>query len=276
MASTLPTTRERESGWSREFRGAITDTEPVMGDSSLITFEAPPNLVTTARAGHFVEILCRSEWSTDPLLRRPLSIYAADPDRSEFTVLVRPYGRGSAWLIQQPVGTVLDVLGPLGNTFTINPKSRNLLMVAGGVGAAPLRMLAAEAVTADLNVTWLLGAMHAGGLLTPHHLPGEVEYVVATDDGSAGHHGFVTDLIPNYIPWADQVFTCGPEPMFHSLRREVLRHRIGTSLSVQVSVERTMACGVGACLGCMVETKHGMKTSCVEGPVFDMDELVWS
>ena len=77
-----------------------------------------------ARAGHFVEILCRSEWSTDPLLRRPLSIYAADPDRSEVTVLVRPYGRGSAWLVQQPVGTVVDVLGPLGNTFAINPKSR--------------------------------------------------------------------------------------------------------------------------------------------------------
>jgi dihydroorotate dehydrogenase electron transfer subunit len=203
-------------------------------------------------------------------------VYAADPDRSELTVLVRPYGRGSAWLVQQPVGTVLDVLGPLGNTFTINPKSQNLLMVAGGVGAAPLRMLAAEAVRADRNVTWLLGAMHNEGLLTPQHLPGEVEYVVATDDGSAGHHGFVTDLIPNYIPWADQVFTCGPEPMFRSLRREVLRNRTGNSPSVQVSVERTMACGVGACLGCVVETRHGMKTSCVEGPVFDMDELVWS
>jgi dihydroorotate dehydrogenase electron transfer subunit len=192
------------------------------------------------------------------------------------TVLVRPYGRGSSWLVQQPIGTELDVLGPLGNTFTVSPKSRHLLMVAGGVGAAPLLMLATESVKQGMNVTWLLGAMSANGLLSPHHLPGEVEYVIATNDGSAGHHGFVTDLVPQYLQWADQVFACGPEPMFQSLRREVLAHRLGRKPSVQMSVERTMACGVGACLGCVVETRGGMKTSCVDGPVFDMEVLVWS
>ncbi len=267
---------ERRDGWSREFIGAITSVEAVMGDSVLISFSAPANLVSTVRAGEFVEILCRSAWSTDPLLRRPFSVYHADPARSEMTILVRPYGRGSAWLTAQPVSTELDVLGPLGNTFTVSPKSKNLLMVAGGVGAAPLRILAAEAVRSGRNVTWLLGAMNADGLLAASHLPGEVEYIVATDDGSAGHHGFVTDLVPQYLRWADQVFACGPEPMFRSLHREVLAHRFGDSPPVQLSVERTMACGVGACLGCVVETRHGMRASCVDGPVFDMDELVWS
>jgi dihydroorotate dehydrogenase electron transfer subunit len=264
-----------ETGWSREFRGSITTTLPVMGDSMLVTFAAPAQLAANARAGQFVEILCRSPWSSDPLLRRPYSVYSADAQRGEMTVLVRPYGRGSSWVVDQPAGTELDVLGPLGNTFDVSPKSKNLLMVAGGVGAAPLLMLANEAVAAGLSVTYLLGAMSASGLLASEHLPSEVEYVVATNDGTAGHQGFVTDLIPQYLQWADQVFSCGPEPMFRSLRREVLANRFASKPTVQLSVERTMACGVGACLGCVVETKRGMKTSCVEGPVFEMEELVW-
>jgi len=276
MTALMAPSHERERGWSREFRGTITSVEPVMGDSVLIAFEAPPHLVSSVRAGQFVEILCRSPWSSDPLLRRPYSVYSADPARGEMTVLARPFGRGSSWLVQQPEGTVLDVLGPLGNTFDVSPRSQNLLMVAGGVGAAPVLMLAAEAVRAGLNVTYLLGAASADGLLTPQHLPDEVEYVVATDDGSAGYQGFVTDLVPGYLQWADQIFSCGPEPMFRSLRREVLAHRFGATPTVQLAVERTMACGVGACLGCVVETRHGMRTSCVEGPVFDMEELVWS
>jgi dihydroorotate dehydrogenase electron transfer subunit len=273
----LPITSEpTEKGWIREFTGAITAIEPVMGDSMLISFSAPANLVTSSRAGQFVEILCRSQWSSDPLLRRPYSVYSVNPATNDMTVLVRPYGRGSGWLVQQPIGTELNVLGPLGNTFTVSPKSKHLLMVAGGVGAAPLVMLANEAVRHGMNVTWLLGAMNADGLLSPQHLPDEVEYVVATNDGSAGHQGFVTELVPQYVQWADQVFSCGPEPMFKSLRREVMANRIGPKPTVQLSVERTMACGVGACLGCVVETRSGMKTSCVEGPVFEMDNLVWS
>jgi dihydroorotate dehydrogenase electron transfer subunit len=274
-AISTPTERP-DTGWSREFVGAITAVEPVMGDSMLITFEAPPNLVANAKPGQFVEILCRTPWSSDPLLRRAFSVYSADPQEGRMSVLVRPYGRGSGWLVEQQVGARLDVLGPLGNAFTVEPKSRNLLLVAGGVGAAPLLMLASDAVRKGLNVTYLLGAMSADGLLSPQHLPGEVEYIVATNDGSAGHQGFVTDLIPQYLQWADQVFSCGPEPMFRSVRREVLANRFASKPAVQMSVERTMACGVGACLGCVVETRSGMKTSCVEGPVFDMDELVWS
>jgi dihydroorotate dehydrogenase electron transfer subunit len=264
-----------ETGWTREFKGTITTSQPVMGDSMLVTFTAPSQLAANARAGQFVEILCRSPWSSDPLLRRPYSVYSADAARGEMTVLVRPYGRGSSWLVDQPPGTELDVLGPLGNTFTVSPRSKNLLMVAGGVGAAPILLLANEAVAAGLSVTYLLGAMSSNGLLASEHLPSEVEYVVATNDGSAGHQGFVTDLIPTYLQWADQVFSCGPEPMFLSLRREVLANRFASKPTVQLSVERTMACGVGACLGCVVETKRGMKTSCVEGPVFEMEDLVW-
>jgi dihydroorotate dehydrogenase electron transfer subunit len=262
--------------WSREFTGEITDREPVMGDAMLISFLAPAPLMSGITPGQFVEILCRDHGSWDPLLRRPYSIFAVDQETSTFTLLARPYGRGSAWLCAQPVGTVLDVLGPLGTGFSIAEKSRNLLLVAGGVGAAPLVLLAREATRRRLNVTYLLGGMTATALLDPAYLPDAVEYVVATDDGTQGHHGFVTDLMGEYVSWADQVFACGPEPMLGSLRRQVLVHRFGDRPTVQVSVERAMACGVGACLGCVVETTRGMKPSCVDGPVFDMDEVIWS
>ncbi|MGN6483868.1 MAG: hypothetical protein ACTHMX_05640, partial [Thermomicrobiales bacterium] len=114
-------------GASRLFTGTITATMPIMGDSSLITFTAPQNLVAQARPGQFVSILCRGEGAYDPLLRRPISIYRADAEASELTILVRPFGRGSSWLVAQPEGTTLDVLGPLGNQFEISPRSGNLL-----------------------------------------------------------------------------------------------------------------------------------------------------
>ena len=191
------------------------------------------------------------------------------------TFLVRPFGRGSAWLATREVGESLDLLGPLGNTYDLSPKVRNALMVAGGVGVAPLVMLADEAIAKGVNVTLLMGSADGAGLLAAAYLPGPVEYVVATDDGSKGYHGRITDLVPDYVRWADQIFACGPEPMYRSLRAAVDRQRLGKHPTVAISMERPMACGLGACLGCVVETRHGMQTSCVQGPVFDLDEVVW-
>lgn len=260
----------------RIFDSTIVSSEPIMGDSKLITLTAPEGMAREARAGHFVNVLCRGEGTYDPLLRRPFSVMRARPEQSTIEILVRPFGRGSAWLDSQKIGTMVDVMGLHGNTYTINPGTRNLLLVAGGVGAAPLVMLSEEAAVRGLNVTYLMGSATEDGLLPASQLPDSVEYVVATDDGSRGHHGFVTDLVPNYARWADQVFTCGPEPMFRALRNSLNPHRLGGKPPVQVSMERSMACGVGACLGCVVETKRGMSPSCLEGPVYDMDVVQWS
>ena len=261
---------------TREFLSEVVALEPVMGDAVLLTVAAPERIVRQVRAGRFFDILCRFSGSFDPLLRRPYSVFRRDRAAGTLTFLVRPFGRGSAWLARRAVGDVLDVLGPLGNTYEIDARSRNLLMVAGGVGVAPLVMLAQEAVDRGLNVTFLMGSAEAVGLLAPVHLPSAVEYVVATDDGSKGHRGFVTDLVPAYVRWADQIFACGPEPMYRSLRNALMPYRLGQRLGVQVSMEREMACGLGACLGCVVETRHGMQTSCVGGPVYNMDEVIWA
>ncbi len=259
----------------REFESEIVAVDEVMGDSTLLTLSLPQGLATSVRPGHFVDVLCRVPGSFDPLLRRPYSIFRTDARANTLTLMVRPFGRGSTWLSERKTGEVLDVLGPLGNTYEIKPRSRNLLMVAGGVGVAPLVFLTDLALSRNLNVTFLMGSASADGLLAPAFLPNAVEYLTATDDGSGGHHGFVTDLVPNYMQWADQIFSCGPEPMFRSLRDVANPHRIQRKPTVQVSVERTMACGLGACLGCVVETRRGMQTSCVQGPIYDMDDVIW-
>ncbi len=259
----------------REWVGEVIGNRPVMGDSVLLTFTAPTDLLAHVRPGHFVNVLPSGPGVFDPLLRRPYSIYAVDSAAGTMTLLIRPYGRGGQWIVDQPSGASLNVLGILGNCYEVAPRSSHLLMVAGGVGAAPLRMLSEIATAAGKNVTYLLGARTADQLLDASELPTAVEYVIATEDGSAGHRGFVTDLVAPYLTWADQVFTCGPTPMMAALRNVMLHNRFGKGPQVQISVERTMACGVGACLGCVVETRKGMKASCVDGPVFDMEAVVW-
>jgi dihydroorotate dehydrogenase electron transfer subunit len=259
---------------SQEFTSEVVAVEAVMGDSVLITSTAPAAIVNQLRAGRFFDILCRVDGSYDPLLRRPYSVLRAHPSDNTITFLVRPYGRGSSWLAAQVPGTRLNLLGPLGNTYQISPTSRHLLMVAGGVGVAPLVMLADEATRRGLRSVLLMGSADANGLLVPSYLSRDVEFVAATEDGSKGHHGFVTDLVGDYVRWADQIFACGPEPMYRSLRAAAAPLRVGRRPTVQISMERNMACGVGACLGCVVETRQGMRASCVEGPVYDLDEVL--
>ena len=271
VATTLP------AGIGREFIAEVKATEPEMGDCTLLTLTLPTGIAPRLRPGEFVNVLCRDGASFDPLLRRPYSAFAVDPYpvAGTMTLLIRPFGRGSQWLASRLPGERIDIMGPLGNHFEMAERSERLLMVAGGVGVAPLAHLTQDALRAGKSVTFLMGAATADTLLSAQRLPAEVEYVVATDDGSRGHAGFVTDLVPDYLQWADQIFACGPDPMLRSLAGVARRERVGRRPTIHVSVERTMACGVGACLGCVLETRHGMQTSCVTGPVFPVEEMRW-
>lgn len=229
-----------------------------------------PQIARESRPGQFIHV--RLGEGMDPLLRRPMSIYRIGQDTVD--LLVRPAGRGSRMMVEKAVGERLDCMGPLGNGFTIHPSSRNLLMIGGGSGVGPLVALADHAVARGLSVVLLFGfrsadRVYPSGLLSP-----EVEYLVATDDGSAGHHGLVTDLAWDYLGWADALYACGPRPMFLSLLD--ITRRAGLRKSVQLSLEENMACGVGACFGCVVETRRGeMKSVCQDGPVFELRDLVW-
>ena len=131
--------------------------------------------------------------------------------------------------------------------------------------------LADQALTGGKSVTLLQGARTAAKLFPHQMLPGDIESVSATDDGSTGHHGYVTDLLPDYLSWADQVFACGPNPMFASMA-EVMR-KARSRKPVQALLEERMGCGTGVCYGCAVFTRKGVRLVCRDGPRFELRDV---
>ena len=259
------------------FTAPIIENEPAGRGSVVLRVRLPHNVATQTRAGQFVHIRTAGnaeQW--DPLLRRPMSLLRVDPATDEGLILVQNVGRGSAWLLDRKAGDTLDLLAPLGSAFSVAGNQRHLLMVAGGVGIAPLVMLADEQLPKGAEIVLLIGSQTAEKHLPLHYLPEQIEVIRATDDGTLGHHGFVTDLMPEYLDWADGIFACGPNPMFRSLRAKVQQHRGVRTPPVQICIEQQMGCGMGVCLGCVVETKHGYERTCTEGPVFEMEALTWS
>lgn len=227
------------------------------------------DVVPNAAPGQFLHIRCGKR--RDPLLRRPMSIYRTENDLIQ--LMVRRVGIGSAWLVDREVGDELDCLGPQGKPFRLDPKSRNLLMVGGGYGVAPLVGLAERAIEKGKNVALAVGAATSSLIFPSRLLPPQVEYVVATDDGSAGYHGFVTDAIPDWLGWSDAVYGCGPVAMMAALadrmKGQTPRKR------GQVAMEERMGCSMGVCMGCVVETNKGPLRVCTEGPVFDIYQIQW-
>ncbi len=235
-----------------------------------------PDQARDVKPGQFVHLRCGT--SFDPLLRRPLSVLRTGANQrnclpsSQYEVLYEVVGRGTDLLSHLRPGDLLDVLGPLGRPFQIDRATRHLLLVGGGVGIVPLVALAEEAIRHDLSVTLLCGFRTSARAFPSDRLPPEVEYVVVTDDGSAGHRGVVTELVHVYLAWADQVCACGPVPMLRALAAlERPRH-----LPFSIAMEERMGCAMGVCLGCVVPTRHGLQRVCRDGPVFGLDEIRWT
>ena len=228
-----------------------------------------PDIAAEGRSGQYVMVRCGE--GHDLVLRRPLSIHRASAD-GIVALLFSVVGKGTDWLAQRAEGDVLDLLGPLGDGFRVHPESRSLLLAAGGIGIAPLVFLAEEATAAGRSVRLLVGCGTASEVYPQRLLPAGVETVVATEDCSLGEAGMVTDLLPRYVPDADQVFACGPLPMYRRLSE---MGSLFGSRSVQVTLEGVLGCGVGACLGCSIETRNGRKLVCKDGPVFELGEVLW-
>jgi dihydroorotate dehydrogenase electron transfer subunit len=274
----------------------LVESRQILPGQWIQSFHAP-ELASGSRAGQFVHV--RTGDYSGLVLRRPFSINTSDPATGIITLHFRTVGRGTEWMTRVREGERLDMLGPLGRPFEVDPRSQHLLLIAGGLGMAGVRMLADEAVRDGRQVTILFGALSASHVYPSSLLPDEVEYIVATDDGSLGHHGFVTELVQEYEAWADQAFACGPHPMLARLaqlaagRRGRLgvaklgRRRGASKLDplgstsarrksfLQVSMEQTMGCAVGACLGCTVIGVEGPLRVCREGPVFAAEEIAW-
>jgi dihydroorotate dehydrogenase electron transfer subunit len=221
-----------------------------------------------ARPGQFVQVQVSA--TKDPLLRRPLSIHNADGDK--LVLLYRKAGRGTSLLQEKRVGDTISLLGPLGTGFTFG-NSSEAMVVAGGIGAAPLYYLLRTLAASGKNVSFFYGAKSSDELLLREEYRAlATTYREATDDGTAGQHGFVTDLVKTDIARLDgAIYACGPDLMLHAVAQLAREH----DKECFVSLEAHMACGVGACLGCVVSAgpQGDYRRVCVDGPVFNAREV---
>jgi len=252
----------------------------------------------TPLPGQFVMVRVRD--GRDLLLRRPLSVYTFDRNENSLIIelIYRIAGKGTFALSRRKAGEYIEILGPLGHGFDIFPEMRKIVLLAGGIGVAPLSFLAShyrELPTGNQQeIISYLGAKSTDQLVGADKMKElSTEMRISTDDGSSGHHGFITELLADdmesFTGGNSVVYACGPSPMMRRLA-EVLN---GQPIPCQVSVEERMACGIGACLGCAIHVKdRGDKTSvshggtkdnepqykhvCKDGPVFNIRDIIWS
>jgi dihydroorotate dehydrogenase electron transfer subunit len=246
-----------------------------------------PVIARQARAGQFVHMLPGGRH----LFRRAFSVYATDPAGGTFDVLHQVFGEGTRCLSRLPKGARVDVLGPLGNRFPQPTKGRQPVLVGGGLGMAPLRFLAFELLASqqgkkarriERDPLMLLGGRTKAQAIPPAGLSSlGLRTLWATDDGSRGFHGNVVALLSDRIahevidPEHAVVYGCGPEVMMAALANVCRTHNI----PCYVSLERSMPCGFGVCMGCVVESRNGTGYGthvrvCRDGPVFDAADVV--
>ncbi len=214
------------------------------------------------------------------ILRRPFSVYAADPVNGRVEVLYQVVGEGTAEMVNWKPGQHTSMIGPIGHGWTVPDDSQRALLVGGGVGAAPLFMLCEQLVARGVQVDVVLGAATKDALVCRSRYEAVCGCAPAcsTDDGTFGREGFCTSLVEDAIARSveesrpyDYGAVCGPEPLLRIASQAMM----SAGIPCQVSMERRMACGIGACLSCVVDTASGKKRSCVDGPVFDASEAVW-
>jgi dihydroorotate dehydrogenase electron transfer subunit len=266
----------------------VVENERLYGDTYIAWFRAP-ELARGAYPGQFIMLRCSDDAAygcagggsrgraDDPLLPRPMSYHRVldAADGPEWSILYDVVGRGTSWLAARRPGDRVYGWGPLGRGYEIGHGSRNLLLVGGGIGIAPLVWLADDAVARGLTVTMVIGGRTSAQVYPSGLLPKEVEVVVTTDDGSMGRAGFVTEPFGELLEWCDQAFACGPTPMFAAMGAVARKAR--ARRSVQVLLEERMGCGTGICYGCAVEVRvrggRAMKLVCKDGPRFDVRDV---
>lgn len=223
-----------------------------------------PDSLPEIAAGQFVEI--EVPGNKQVMLRRPISIHDVDTDNNTLTLLVQVVGKGTRTLSTLEKGDKLNLVYPLGHGFSL--EGEKVLLVGGGAGIAPLLHLSKCLTAKGIRPTILLGGRTAEliPVKTDFEPYGTVGY--ATEDGSLGEKGLVTQhslFTGNY----DHIYTCGPTPMM----KAVARYALEKGIDCEVSLENMMACGIGACLCCVVDSDEGHKCVCKEGPVFNAKRL---
>ena len=245
-----------------------------------------PRIAAATRPGQFVHV--RVTGPSVQFLRMPFAVCdvgrgsdagcASDGAPQTIELCVQVVGAGTAQLSELEEGDYLDVMGPIGTGWSVPAGTARALLVGGGVGTPALNLLARALADAGILADAVIGAQTAQKLCLVERISEILAPVggtlhITTDDGTAGTHGFVTAVTGDLVASGayDYVAVCGPEPMMRSVAVSV----VDAGITCQVSAERLMACGVGACLSCVIETTSGKRRCCVDGPVFDAREVVW-
>ena len=221
--------------------------------------------------GQFVEI--KVENSPTTFLRRPISINYLDRIKNELWLLIQIVGAGTEKLAELKEGDIVNLMYPLGKTFTIpqEKKSKKMLLIGGGVGTAPLLFLGAELKNLEHAPVFLLGARTSDGMLQLDTFRQLGTVYITTEDGSQGEKGYVTNHSILKNPDFDRIYACGPKQMMMAVAGYAKKHAI----PCEVSLENLMACGIGACLCCVENTIDGHICVCTEGPVINIEKLTW-
>jgi len=229
-----------------------------------------PEVMPPILAGQFVQVLVEDAPHT--FLRRPISVHDVDYENNILTLFVKIVGKGTQKLSELSAGNTLNLIYPLGNSFTIL-NNQKVLLAGGGCGIAPLLYLAKVLLNENCDVHFLLGAKSSKDILLLETFNKYGHIHVCTDDGSMGIKGLLIQhpVIKNDLKTFSMVYTCGPERMMQA----VAKMAKAAEVSCEVSLENTMACGIGACLCCVVKTNEGHKCVCTEGPVFNSNNLSW-
>lgn len=229
-----------------------------------------PKAASVPEPGQFLTLRCGE--GTSPLLRRPFA-QASYRDNAA-SVIIEKRGSGTAWLAQRRPGDTLSVLGPLGRGFTL-PSRGPVYLAAGGIGLGP--MLYTRSVIKELNLQVILAAGFRDKSRIISALPETDDILICTDDGSRGFAGTVTaglESLPGGLVPGATLLACGPHPMLKACHELAMRY----NLRCQVSMEEIMACGMGACAGCVIPGREQgtYLRVCKDGPVFDSGELAWT
>lgn len=235
-----------------------------------LCFDAKP-IKDHVKPGQFVHI--RTNNGFEPFFRRPFSVYRAKRHVEVFYEVVGP---GTKLMSQLKKGDDVDVLGPVGTPFMLPPKgTKQVVMIAGGIGVAPFLMFSDVLKKLKLDMILLYGGRTKGHVYPMKEFKENgCKVFVSTDDGSAGVKGRVSELFSkiHLNPKETFLYTCGPSPMMAAVQKFADKHQ----LKGQAACEEIMACALGACLGCSIKTTRGYKTVCYDGPVFDLQEVIFA
>ena len=220
--------------------------------------------------GQFVQL--RVDGTPSVFLRRPFSVNFVDKKTNELWLLIQQIGDGTRAIAQAKRGDALNLLLPLGNSFSLpENKKDKLLLVGGGVGVAPMLILGNCLKEKGYNPQFLLGGRGEQNLLLLDEFEKYGKINLSTEDGSVGERGFCIHHSILENEQFDKIYVCGPTPMM----KAVAQYAYTRKIDCEVSLENVMACGIGACLCCVTDTKEGHKCVCTDGPVFNINELKW-